>query len=282
VLANLFLHYAFDMWMVRNFPTVKFERYVDDAVVHCADLRQAEMLREAIGQRMVEVGLQLHPDKTRIVYCKDSNRRGEYPTVWFTFLGYTFRPRRARNARRGVRFTSFQPAISREKLVEKGREVRGWRLHRRPGDSLEDLAGAINPVVRGWMTYWGRYYRTEMDPLLKRINTYLLRWARKKYKRLRSFKRLKAWWKGVTQRDSAYSRIGNGRTSSTRLDGRSRVTGDCYARFCESRGLKCPRLLDTWPRGARGLTSSGFITGWCAGGLRSRRTRAASVTGCGE
>jgi RNA-directed DNA polymerase len=202
VLANLFLHYAFDTWLARNFPAVRFERYVDDAVVHCVDLRQAKMLREAIGQRMVEVGLQLHPDKTRIVYCKDSNRQGEYPNVWFTFLGYTFRPRRARNERRGVRFTSFQPAMSREKLVEKGREVRGWRLHRRPGDSLEDLAEAINPIVRGWMTYWGRFYRTEMDPLLKSINTYLMRWARKKYKRLRAFKRLKAWWKGVTQRDS--------------------------------------------------------------------------------
>jgi RNA-directed DNA polymerase len=201
VLANLFLHYAFDTWMARNFPAVRFERYVDDAVVHCAGLRQARMLRDAIGRRMVEVGLQLHPDKTRIVYCKDSNRRREYPNVWFTFLGYTFRPRRARNERRGVRFTSFQPAMSREKLVEKGREVRGWRLHRRPGDSLEDLAEAVNPIVRGWMTYWGRFYRTEMDPLLKRINTYLMRWARKKYKRLRGFKRLKAWWKGVTQRD---------------------------------------------------------------------------------
>jgi RNA-directed DNA polymerase len=201
VLANLFLHYAFDTWMARNFPAVRFERYVDDAVVHCADLRQARRLRDAIGRRMVEVGLQLHPDKTRIVYCKDSNRRREYPNVWFTFLGYTFRPRRARNERRGVRFTSFQPAMSREKLVEKGREVRGWRLHRRPGDSLEDLAEAVNPIVRGWMTYWGRFYRTEMDPLLKRINTYLMRWARKKCKRLRGFKRLKAWWKGVTQRD---------------------------------------------------------------------------------
>ena len=159
VLANLFLHYAFDTWMARNFPAVRFERYVDDAVVHCADLRQARMLRDAIGRRMVEVGLQLHPDKTRIVYCKDSNRRGEYPSVWFTFLGYTFRPRRARNERRGVRFTSFQPAMSREKLVEKGREVRGWRLHRRLGDSLEDLAEAINPIVRGWMHYYGRFRR---------------------------------------------------------------------------------------------------------------------------
>ncbi len=201
MLANLFLHYGFDMWMARTFPAVRFERYVDDAVVHCATRQQAEMLRAAIGQRMVEIGLRLHPDKTRIVYCKDSNRRGEYDVVSFTFLGYTFQPRRARNTWRRVRFTSFQPAMSREKLTEKGREVRRWRLHRRPNDTLDDLAEAINPIVRGWMTYWGRFYRTEMDTLLKRINTYLMRWARKKYRRLRGFKRLKAWWKGVTQRD---------------------------------------------------------------------------------
>ena len=178
VLANLFLHYAFDMWMTRSFPAVRFERYVDDAVVHCASRQQAEMLRAAIGQRMVDVGLRLHPDKTRIVYCKDSNRRGDYDAISFTFLGYTFQPRKARNARKQVRFTSFLPAMSREKLTEKGREVRSWRLHRRPNDTLDDLAEAINPIVRGWMTYWGRFYRTEMDPLLRRINTYLMRWAR--------------------------------------------------------------------------------------------------------
>jgi RNA-directed DNA polymerase len=201
VLANLFLHYAFDMWMARTFPDVPFERYVDDGVVHCRSRQHAEMLWDAIGQRMVEVGLTLHPDKTRVVYCKDSNRRGTFDNISFTFLGYTFCPRRARNKRKGVNFTSFQPAMSREKLVEKGREVRHWRLHRRPNDTLDDLAEAINPIVRGWMTYWGRFYRTEMDPLLKRINTYLMRWDRKKYKRLRGFKRLKAWWKRVTQRD---------------------------------------------------------------------------------
>ena len=201
VLANLFLHYAFDTWMARTFPAVRFERYVDDAVVHCASLQQAEMLRDAIGQRMVEVGLNLHPDKTRVVYCKDSNRRGKFSNTSFTFLGYAFRPRRARNKRRDVNFTSFQPAMSREKLAEKGREVRHWRLHRRPNDTLGDLAEAINPIVRGWMNYWGRFYRTEMIPLLRRINTYLMRWARKKYKRLRGFKRLKAWWIRVTQRD---------------------------------------------------------------------------------
>jgi RNA-directed DNA polymerase len=169
-------------------------------VVHCASRQQAETLRAAIGQRMVAVGLKLHPEKTRIVYCKDSNRRGTHEHISFTFLGYTFRPRKARNKRKQVRFTSFQPAMSREKLVAKSREVRRWRLHRRPNDTLEDLARAINPIVRGWMAYWGRFYRTEMDPLLKRINTYLMRWARKKYKRLRGFKRLKAWWNGVTQR----------------------------------------------------------------------------------
>ena len=201
MLANLFLHYAFDMWMTRTFPEVPFERYADDGVVHCVSQQHAEMLRDAIGQRMVEVGLKLHPDKTRVVYCKDSNRRGKFDNISFTFLGYTFRPRRARNKRRGANFTSFQPAMSREKLVEKGREVRNWRLHRRPNDTLGDLAEAINAIVRGWMTYRGRFYRTEMIPLLRRINTYLMRWARKKYKRLRGFKRLKAWWIRVTQCD---------------------------------------------------------------------------------
>jgi RNA-directed DNA polymerase len=170
-------------------------------VVHCRSRQQAERLRDAIGQRMVEVGLKLHPDKTKVVYRKDGNRRGRHDNVSFTFLGYTFRPRRARNKRKGVRFTSFQPAMSREKRTEKSREVRRWRLHRRPNYTLDDLAEAINPIVRGWMTYWGRFYRQEMIPLLKRINTYLMRWARKKYKRLSGFKRLKAWWDRVTEQD---------------------------------------------------------------------------------
>src|SRR5664279_1437674 len=146
-------------------------------------------------------GPQLHPDKTTVVYCKDSNRREAHANVSFTFLGYTFRPRRARNKRKDINFTSFLPAMSRDKLIEKSREVRRWRLHRRPNDTLDDLARAINPIVRGWMVYWGRFYRTEMDPLLTRINTYLMRWARKKYRRLHRFKRLKAWWQGVVQRD---------------------------------------------------------------------------------
>jgi RNA-directed DNA polymerase len=198
VLANLFLHYAFDAWMRREFPSIPFERYVDDAVVHCVSEQQARMMRIVIGQRMAEVGLELHPDKTRIVYCADSNRRRDYEHVTFDFLGYTFRPRQARN-RKGQSFTAFLPAISRDKLTSKGREVRRWRLHRRTGDSLTDLAKAINPIVRGWMNYWGHFYRSQVYALLRRINAYLMRWARKKYRRLRSYKRARDWWNRVVR-----------------------------------------------------------------------------------
>jgi len=147
VLANLFLHYAFDTWMARRFPTIRFERYVDDAVVHCRSQRQARMLQAAVGQRLAEVGLALHPTKTRVVSCKDSNRREDHQAISLTFLGYTFGPRKAHN-RQGTTFTGFLPAMSRDKLVDKGQQVRGWRLHRRTNDTLDDLAAAINPIVR--------------------------------------------------------------------------------------------------------------------------------------
>ncbi|BCB83729.1 group II intron reverse transcriptase/maturase [Phytohabitans suffuscus] len=199
VLANLFLHYAFDMWMAREFPTIRFERYVDDAVVHCVSKRQAYHVLAAISARMSEVGLALHPTKTKIVYCKDRSRWGDHEVISFTFLGYTFRPRKTKN-RLGRMDTSSLPAMSREKLIDKGRQVHRWRLDRRTTETLVDLAEAINPIVRGWMNYWGHFYRSEMFPLLQRINTYLMRWARLKYKRLRGFKRLKAWWDRVVQR----------------------------------------------------------------------------------
>jgi RNA-directed DNA polymerase len=120
----------------------------------------------------------------------------------FTFLGYTFRPRLARNSRAQKRFTGFLPAISDDALKKISREVRRWRMHRRTDLSLDELAQWINPIVRGWMNYYGRFYRTELHPLLQRINTYLMRWARKKYKRLHSFRRADVWWNGVTSRDS--------------------------------------------------------------------------------
>ncbi|MEZ0367440.1 reverse transcriptase domain-containing protein, partial [Mycobacterium sp. pUA109] len=197
VLANLFLHYAFDMWMVREFPTVRFERYVDDAVVHCVSERQARQVLAALHDRMAEVGLRLHPDKTRIVYCKDGKRRGNYAHTSFTFLGFTFRPRRARD-KHGRKFTSFMPAISRDALTKIGREVRSWRLHRQTGRSFGDLARWINPIVRGWMNYYGAFYRSALYAFLTRINAYLMRWVRNKYRRYRGRGAFQQAWQRVT------------------------------------------------------------------------------------
>ena len=193
VLANLFLHYAFDMWMTREFPVIPFERYADDAVVHCVSEQQARHVRRAIADRMEAVGLHLHPDKTRIVYCLDSNRRGSAEHTSFAFLGYTFRARGARN-KHGVVFTSFLPAVSKDALKKMGQVVRRWKLHRRPDLSFTELARMINPVIRGWMRYYGAFYPTALTTLLARINSYLLRWIRKKYKRYRGFRAaMKAW-----------------------------------------------------------------------------------------
>ncbi|MFD4723430.1 group II intron reverse transcriptase/maturase, partial [Streptomyces sp. NPDC058431] len=183
VLANLFLHYAFDAWMAREFPTVWFERYADDAVLHCVTERQAGQVLTALGDRMAEVGLRLHPDKTRIVYCKDAVRRGSYEHQAFTFLGYTFRARKNRTPD-GRQFLSFEPAISREALTKIGREVRSWHLHTRTGLSFLQLARRMNPVVSGWINYYGRFRWWELEPFAMRINTYLVRWIRQKYKRL--------------------------------------------------------------------------------------------------
>lgn len=199
VLANLFMHYAFDLFLAREFPSVDFERYADDAVVHCVTERQARQVWAALEARMEEVGLRLHPDKTKLVYCKDSRRRGSAEHTLFKFLGYTFAPRKARYPD-GKAFTSFLPAVSPEALKAMGQQVREWRIHRRTRLELIELADWINPIVSGWMTYYGRFYRSQLYPFLRRINTYLMRWARKKYKRLRGYKRFRAWWTGLVQR----------------------------------------------------------------------------------
>jgi RNA-directed DNA polymerase len=200
VLANLFMHVAFDAWMVRNFPGCPFERYADDAVVHCVSKRQAEAVLAAIAARISEVGLALHPDKTRIVYCKDGKRRGEHEHTSFTFLGFTFRARKARN-RGGGYYTGFLPAISTEALKARGADLRAMRIHRRTNLSLDDLARWLNPIVRGWMNYYGRFYRSAMAALLLRVSAYLRRWAGKKYRRLRTYNRFKRWWAGLLERD---------------------------------------------------------------------------------
>lgn len=200
LLANMFMHYAFDAWMEREFPTVAFERYCDDFVVHCFSEKQARYLRKRIEDRLGECGLRLHPDKTRIVFCQQDGREGSYEHTSFTFLGFTFRKRAAKGPE-GAMFNGFLPAVSNDAMRKMSRTLHSWRLHRQTTRSLNDLATWVNRIVSGWINYYGRFYPSELIPLLRRINAYIVRWAQKKYKRLRSFKRADAWWRGITSRD---------------------------------------------------------------------------------
>jgi len=202
LLANLFLHYAFDAWMVRTFPDVQFERYADDVTVHCRSERQAVRVLAAIRERLTQCGLELHPEKTRIVYCKDDDRPGDYEHITFDFLGYTFQPRRAKN-RWGKFFVSFLPAISTKAAKEIRQTIRGWRLaSTRNNQRLEDLARLTNPVVQGWMNYYGRYYRSKCVLALRCLNEALAAWARWKYKRFRRRERAALHWLGcIARRD---------------------------------------------------------------------------------
>jgi len=183
LLANLFMHYAFDSWMRREFPHIGFERYCDDAVIHCKSERQATFVRDAIARRLAECRLEMHAEKTRIVYCKDADRTGSYEHERFDFLGYGFRPRLSKN-RTGKRFVNFTPAVSDEAAKEIGQRIRNWHLHKRSDETLSDLARMANTIVRGWINYYGRFCPSELHPLLRRINEYLIRWAERKYKRL--------------------------------------------------------------------------------------------------
>jgi RNA-directed DNA polymerase len=202
LIANLFLHYTFDAWMARLFPTIPFERFADDVVIHCVSERQADYVRKSLARRLVEVGLELHPDKTRIVYCKNTKRRETYEHVSFTFCGYTFRPRKAKDNRRGETFMGFLPAVSPGQLSEMSRRVASWRLHRQVNLTLDDLAAQVNPVIGGWLAYYTAFYPSAVNPLCHRIDLHLVRWARRKYKRLASSgPRARAWLQRVRSRD---------------------------------------------------------------------------------
>jgi RNA-directed DNA polymerase len=202
LLANLFLHYAFDLWMQRAFPRVPFERYADDAIVHCRSERQAQVVLDAIRGRLAQCGLELHLTKTRIVYCKDDDRPGEYGHIKFDFLGYTFQPRRAKN-RRGKFFVSFLPAISTQAARAIRKTIREWRMAAtRNNQSLADLARLVNPVVRGWMNYYGRFYRSRCVQVLRHLNEVLAVWARRKYQRFWRRERASMHWLGrIARRD---------------------------------------------------------------------------------
>lgn len=199
LLANLFMHYAFDRWMVREYLGCPFERYADDIVVHCDSEEQARSLRADIAERLGTLGLELHPEKTKIVFCKDSNRPGSFEATSFDFLGYTFRGRLAKGPR-GY-FVSFSPAWSAKAKKAVGQKIRAWHLRRRSDKDLSDLAWEINAQVRGWIVYYGAFYRSELYSLALHIDQHLVRWAMRKFKRLRNrYQRAWEWLARVRQR----------------------------------------------------------------------------------
>ena len=195
LLANIFLHLAFDDWMHKTYPNVPFERYADDVIVHCKTETQAKAVFRSIEQRLAQCKLELHPQKTKIVYCKDDNRRGRYATEKFDFLGYTFRPRRSKN-RMGKLFVSFTPAVSNDAATKMRRTMRSWRLHLRSDQAIENLARMWNPVLRGWIQYYGKFYKSALNSVFGHLNHTLARWASRKFKRLRRHQRRATHWLG--------------------------------------------------------------------------------------
>lgn len=193
LLMNLFMHYAFDQWMARSPRNCPFARYADDAVVHCRTQAEAEQLLIEIGQRLQQCDLTMHPDKSGVVYCKDSNRVQDYPRTQFTFLGFTFRPRVA-VSRSGNKFTGFLPAVSKAALKHMRVVIKGWRLNRQTYATLEQLAQQYDPILRGWWNYFGRFYKTEMRVLIDYIDLRLATWVRRKYKNLRGHKQRSIDW----------------------------------------------------------------------------------------
>lgn len=200
LLANLFLHYGLDRWLSANYPLVLFERYADDVIVHRRTEKQAQEMRQVIADRLRVCGLELHPEKTKIIYCKDDLRKKTYPNEKFDFLGYTFRPRESRT-RKGRFFINFSPGVSNKSAKAIRDTIRSWKLQRRSGAAIEDLAREYNPIIRGWLQYYGRYYRTALYPTMHELDRDLALWAKRKYKTLRRhLRRAKHWIARIKRR----------------------------------------------------------------------------------
>jgi len=188
VLSNLFLHYVFDKWMQKNHQGVPWCRYADDGLVHCRTEAQAQQILCELTVRFEACELELHPDKTKIVYCKDGSRKGKYHNTSFDFLGYTFRPRTVKNSKRNSMFVSFTPAVSKAAQKSMRATTRKFNWRNRTDLSLNDIAKRYNPVLNGWLHYYGKYQRSAMYPVWRHFNKTLIAWAVRKYKRLRNRK----------------------------------------------------------------------------------------------
>jgi RNA-directed DNA polymerase len=188
ILANAFLHYAFDLWMARAYPDLPWCRYADDGLVHCRSEKEALALKAALQARLAECHLELHPTKTKVVYCKDGKRKRKYPNVKFDFLGYCFRPRLVRRLRDNALFCGFNPAVSASAMQAMRQAVRQLNIRRQTQRSLEDIAQLLNPLLRGWIGYYGRYAPSALHPVLRYVNHTLVAWAMRKFKRFKDHK----------------------------------------------------------------------------------------------
>ena len=187
-IANLFLHYAFDVWMTRTFPGVPWCRYADDGLVHCKTEAEALTIMAALKERLAECGLEMHPDKTQVVYCKDGRRKERHPITKFDFLGYTFRPRVAKNRKRNILFVNFTPAVSAKALKSMRQRTRKLNYRNRTDLSLRDISRLHNPILRGWVAYYGKFYPSALYPIFRHFNQTLVAWAMRKYRRLKGHK----------------------------------------------------------------------------------------------
>lgn len=201
VLSNLYLHYALDTWLVRNYRQCAFERYADDVIIHCYNEKEAKGLKDALEERLKECGLEMHAEKTKIVHCKDSNRKGNYPVIQFDFLGYTFMPRQAQNGRKDGSFTNWLPAVSAKSMSSMRAKMKKWIMLKTAGCQIEDIADEINPVVRAWINYYGKFYSSKLKSFLREVNLRIVKWARTKYLKVRpsTIKGLQ-WLKAISQK----------------------------------------------------------------------------------
>jgi RNA-directed DNA polymerase len=186
VLSNLFLHYVFDSWMCRTHKDTPWCRYADDGLVHCKTEQEAKLILAELKARFEECGLELHPDKTKIIYCKDGARKEDHTDTKFDFLGYTFRRRRAKNSKNNKIFASFAPGVSRNAVKAMCAKTRERKFWRRTDLELEDIAQMYNPVLSGWINYYGKYHRSALYPVFRHFNMSLKAWAMRKYKKLNS------------------------------------------------------------------------------------------------
>jgi group II intron reverse transcriptase/maturase len=200
VLANLFLHYVFDDFMEKEIKNIPWVRYADDGITNCKTLKQAKYVKRRLEERFKQFGLQLNLDKTKIVYCKDVDRKENYKHTSFDFLGYTFRPRGAKN-KYGKCFVNFLPAITEKAKKRIREEVRRWKLQIRTYKSLNDLAYMFNKKIQGWINYYTRFYKSELYEVLRYINRCLIKWVRRKYKKKRSKRRAEYWLGNIAKRD---------------------------------------------------------------------------------